>query len=506
MMGKGPRCRILPLRHRRGAARGRPIASSPPAARRSLDTPFWLAVPCAALSNADFVVHRSSQSLACIVLRAQRLPRSMKEVLRAIGPASLARVVTLPISAIATGVSAYLTVKYAGAEPYGYVSLISTLFLLVPFFDFGLGAVVTNVVATRQQAKSPMVLATIGRVLRLLCIISGGFAIIVVTLGVLGQWPRLVGIPQVYAHEANAAIVGCLLLFLASIPFGIGQRILIGAARNQLLTYISILGPIAALAATAAGVWAKIPPLFLAVSQTSGLLLVAVISFVAACRTIGVSPVSLFGIRERSHVDALSRTAIPYLLISIGIPLATQSDRMVLAHLSAPASLASYSLGAQMYAPCFSVISSGSIALWPFFHREGVRLRQSWSQALKVLGFLGVIVGLGYLFLSGPASQIISRDRIDVPISLALPFAVLIVTMALHQASAMLLTSPRELKYQAACVLVMFMINVPLSILLAIAMGAAGPVWASCIAITFAQLLPGLLRAGRFSQSRTRTL
>jgi len=110
----------------------------------------------------------------------------------------------------------------------------------------------------------------------------------------------------------------------------------------------------------------------------------------------------------------------------------------------------------------------------------------------------GGVVG-GSLVVALPVIvDVLSRGTVVAPSLLAAAFAGLIVVQAAHLPSAMLLTSPPLLRFQAACVVTMLAINVPLSWVLAGAIGAAGPVIGSVVAIGLAQLLPGLLKARRF--------
>ena len=58
------------------------------------------------------------------------------------------------------------------------------------------------------------------------------------------------------------------------------------------------------------------------------------------------------------------------MVISMSLPIAFQSDRLVLSHATDSAQLAEYSLGAQLYGPALGVISSAGLALWPVFAKS----------------------------------------------------------------------------------------------------------------------------------------
>ena len=90
---------------------------------------------------------------------------------------------------------------------------------------------------------------------------------------------------------------------------------------------------------------------------------------------------------------AISATAAPMFVVMIGLPLALQSDRIVLSPRFDPASLSAYSYVAQLYTPLWSVISVAGLALWPHFAANKLTpaaLRKSWSTGLAILSVAGL--------------------------------------------------------------------------------------------------------------------
>ncbi len=79
------------------------------------------------------------------------------------------------------------------------------------------------------------------------------------------------------------------------------------------------------------------------------------------------------GARGRSEGERVFDTAWPMLVQMIALPLAMQSNRLILSHVSSVDELATYSLASQMYNPIFSVSIAASMALWPVFARARSR-------------------------------------------------------------------------------------------------------------------------------------
>ena len=417
----------------------------------------------------------------------------------------IARVVTLPVTALAAFATTAITLHAVGATAYGYVALVATLAALIPFADLGLGAAIQSATAI---AESPSADSHLERVLlsafRLL-VLSG---VVVTSCGLLVAktvgWSNILGVPENGLPRTNVVVPVVLGLFAASLPFGIGLRLLIGLERNDVGVALASLAPLIALGAVLILSHVNAPPAAYAVVQPAAMLLTAIATLAVAVRISGVPMLQVVrqSARPRAYPGAsVAGSAAPMFVIMVGLPIALQSDRVILAHRAGAVDLTEYAVAAQVYVTAWSVIYSGGVSLWPRFARQvahGDDLRKPWLYALGGFIVAGVVVG-GSLVVALPVVvDVLSRGTVVAPSLLAAAFAGLIVVQAAHLPSAMLLTSPPLLRFQAACVVTMLAINVPLSWVLAGAVGAAGPVIGSVVAIGVAQLLPGLLKARRF--------
>ena len=80
----------------------------------------------------------------------------------------------------------------------------------------------------------------------------------------------------------------------------------------------------------------------------------------------------------------------------------------------------------------------------------------------------------------------------------------LLAVQAIHWPSGMYLTEGKDLVFQAVTVMVMASASVPLSIVLAIHLGAAGPLLSAALCVFLFQLVPCLLLVRRHLQRRAR--
>jgi O-antigen/teichoic acid export membrane protein len=57
-------------------------------------------------------------------------------------------------------------------------------------------------------------------------------------------------------------------------------------------------------------------------------------------------------------------------VITVAMPIAYQSDRLLLSHLSDLGQVAIYAVGAQLYGALFGLVGAAGMSLWPVFARR----------------------------------------------------------------------------------------------------------------------------------------
>ncbi len=423
-----------------------------------------------------------------------------------------ARLIVLPVSAVCGLIVARLTTLAVGIDQFGVVMLVATLSQLLMFADLGAGAAVATGRARAHESLSETerfqrtMLTAIRTTLGAALVLGLGAAIV----GLLGAWPALLGMHgRQFGAGVNIAAVLTLSAFSVSIPFALGADVLRGSGRlHEAVLLAGVSGPVG-LAMTAALYLLKAPALAYALPIPMGALVGYMLSAMRARHTDSQIVTGLLRKAFRPKTfpgSSISATAAPMFVVMIGLPVALQSDRVVLSHRVDPASLSDYSYVAQLYTPLWSVISVAGLALWPHFAAQNLTVgaqRKSWLTGLGILGSAGVGAALGLLFLSPFVIRWMSAGSGRPGWSLLLAFAALLVVQSLHLTTGIMLTSPDKLRFQAACVLALVIANLPLSWLLAGTLGPAGPVLASAITVAACQLLPGIVVANRATSTRT---
>jgi O-antigen/teichoic acid export membrane protein len=427
---------------------------------------------------------------------------------RVLFASGMARLVVLPLTGICSLVISRLITDAVGIELFGEVMLIATLSQLLMFADLGAGAAVATARArlAENPADADLFRRTVLTGLRTMLVSAGLIAFAAVGIGLLGAWPVLLGIDRAdpgSAWPANLATVGTLLAFAVSLPFALGEAVLRGGGRLHHAVLFGGLTAPTALLLTVLLQWQDAAPFAYALTLPLGTLLTWLCLAVAGARSVRSTltglPRQLLRPR-RFPGQAIAATAAPWFAVMIGLPLALQSDRIVIAHRVDPASLSDYSYAAQLYLPLWSVVSLAALALWPVFaaHRKpGESMRRSWLTGVAILGGAGCAFSVAFLLLAGVVIDWSSRGAASPEPLLLLSFAALLVVQSLHACTGILLISPTQLRFQALCVLALLVTNLPLSWVLAPELGAAGPVLASAVTVAACQLVPGLVAARR---------
>lgn len=404
------------------------------------------------------------------------------------------RGIALPFSALASVTSAGLVVRDVGTARYGIVTLVTMLVTMLPFADLGLSAALTTKVA-RDGGAAVLHLRTAWW---LMCVT------IAVTLGVCAWleatvgWKHLLGIEGSY--PASWQVLAAIVCLLISVPIGMGQRILVGLGKVSRVTVIQSAIPFLSLGMVTCahlskhyGTYVMIP----AVAQ----LAVSIALFIYGLRTfrkfygikIGIIAPTFGSAQVRRDLVA---AGLPMMLISTGLALALQTDRLVLSHVSTDDQLGEYAIGMTMYAPAWALVTTIGTHLWPHFASQRGRggALDFWAR-WRDIQMISIVLFLCFVGVAPAITSLWAGRSINFLVWLFL--GLLLLVQSAHLPTGMFLTDVRGLRFQAGCITAMCLVNFGLSLYLAPVWGARGPIAASIATIFTFQLLPGLASVGR---------
>jgi O-antigen/teichoic acid export membrane protein len=409
------------------------------------------------------------------------------------GPAY--RILSTPVVAVLGLANTAIIVRETGAAVFGLVSLVATITLLFPFADLGIGATVLSASAQLTGAsRDPDAANVVRRAYHVLFAVAGVLVLIALCVMALDGWATLVGFSS--GPDDRWAITVAACIFALTVPAGLGLRILVGIDRLPLAVLVLTSGSAFALGITlvlyllgASGIW-------YAVSALGGLLIGQTIGTVLALRLAGLGWSAFARVRRPRNGSPLLAGTMWLFVVGIGSPVGLQTGRVLLAQLSTPLQLSQYALMAQIYGVCWSALSTAAFAYWPVFVKRRaatVATVRMWWQLTATFAAIAAIALLAFILLAPLAARVLSGARIDVSAGLALAFGVLLVGQAAHLPASVLLTKPKEARWQGLWSLAMAAISIGLGVAAAARFGAVGVVYASAFAILAAQVLPDLV-------------
>jgi O-antigen/teichoic acid export membrane protein len=428
-------------------------------------------------------------------------PRStVASVLRSAG----VRILVLPVSAGLGVVCTRLIIQNFGKATYAQYGLLVAIGALLPFADLGMSAAIMNSVGGSDRPSQDdhvrKVLITSIRVL--LC--SAGvllFVDLIITAG--GLWPTIMG-DGLLPGSGPAAAAGVLAVIAITLPVAFGQRVLTGVGKNHVT--IALLGlqtPVVLCFLVfiihfdlTAGSYLPVIPYVVA-------LVLSICATVWAARLI--SPAIGTALKQVPRFRTVKGgkvldVAWPMLVQLIAVPLAMQSDRLVLSHVSTSTNLAEYNLASQMYLPVWQVVTAAGVALWPIFARARARGNRTSQSPLPLsLGFAAAAAAVClFISLISPwLAGIASNDEIRINLGLLVAFSVFMVCQAAKYPLGMFLTDAPGLRYQAFMIVIMVPVNLGISIALASRLGAVGPIIGSTVGVFFFELVANYLYVRR---------
>ncbi len=414
------------------------------------------------------------------------------------------RIVGTPLVALIGLVNTAMIVRQTGEAVFGVVSLITTLSLLIPFADLGIGAVVTSACSRPGRLTDDGVaLATVQRGVRMLSAVAAGLILVSVAVMATDSWHLLIGTDTGSADRIAITVAVCLIAL--GIPAGIGIRIIIGLNMNPVAVLMTIANAAFTLLLTmtlkttgAAGIW-------YAISGAGGVLAGNCVATIFALRVSGIGWAAVARPSAEYSRRKVLHGSLWMFVLSIGLPLGLQSHRLVLSHVSTPQELSRYALTAQIFGVVWMVFDTAGMALWPVFVKRRtatIASTQLWLRSVAVFGFSSAVAGVGIVAFAPWATSVLSGGQIVAPRALAVAFAIMLFVECVHLPGGVMLTMPREARWQSFCITVMGVTAVLLGIWWGARWGAAGVVAAAAVAMVLAQVLPDFVWIPRMLRAR----
>ncbi|WP_017178849.1 lipopolysaccharide biosynthesis protein [Actinomyces timonensis] len=411
-----------------------------------------------------------------------------------VGRTAGAKMIVMVVAGVFGLINTRLILSHFGADAYAQYGLLATFPTLMPFTDLGIGAVILNVVAgSTDPAHDSTLRRTLTTAIRVLLASTVVICTTGVVIQLLGAWPTLLGARLMDGGGATATI--CLIIYSLALPLSVGQRIVVGLGRSATQVISSGVVSPAMTTLLLLAILARLDS-GNAVSIYSYLAntLVSLICIVVAWRATGPllreAARDVPRLREAPGVKVIN-TAGPQLLQSLVLPIAFQTDRILLSHLGASDALAQYNLASTLFNLLTQTVVAAGVAMWPVFARaRSAGQITSPFRPAGIFASAGTAMALAMGLLAPWAAGILSDGAIHLPLLLIVSFAASVIVEAAKYPLGMYMTDPRGLRFQVVPVLVLVPVNFALSWALIAPFGPAGPVLGSVISVVVCQFIP----------------
>lgn len=435
------------------------------------------------------------------VVLPEPTPPRQKSLLSTVGSTAVAKVLVMGVSGLLGLFTSRIIISRFGTDSYAQYGLLTSFPSLLPFADLGMAAIVINAVAGSESVRTDRyVRNSITTAMRILIVAGGVIIASSFLITALGLWPTLLG--QGLTAGGSLGAFACLAVFGLVLPLTVGPRIMVGLRKTAAqVASQSVVAPFIFLSVTLAVALAAPIGDYLAVLSYLGSAMVAIICLIMAGRAIrpqlGQAIREIPQLRRAPSLSAF-HLAWPMLVQMIALPVAMQTDRLLLSHLTSGDELAQYNLTSQLFGMVLQAIMAGGMALWPIYAkaRASKDIRSPFKPALWFLG-CGLLLA-GILALASPLiAQFVSGGKIVLDFWLIAGFVFFVGTQAMKYPLGMYMTDKRGLQFQVIPILIMVPINLGISWWLIGVVGPGGPIIGSAVSVLLCQVIPNFVYVSR---------
>jgi O-antigen/teichoic acid export membrane protein len=424
----------------------------------------------------------------------QTRPAPRRSLYSTVGATAVTKIAVMGMSGVLGVVTSRLIISSYGVDAYAQYGLLGTLPALMPFADLGISAAVLNVIAGSADPRSDLaVRRVLTSALRIMLCSGAVIAAAAVLVGLLGWWPAVLG--DGLQPGGGAVATWCVVLFGLALPLSIGPRTLVGLGRNPVQIATQALVSPFMIGSVGLVVLLGLPAgNYLAIFSYLASALVSTTCLVIGARLVrpqvGAALRDVPRLHEVPGVRVMD-VAWPMLVQMLALPVAMQTDRLLLSHVAGSGELAQYNLASQLFGMVLQTIAAAGVSLWPVFARARTAAEVRSPFGAMVWFVVGSLAVAGVLVALMPlVVHVVSDGAIEVGTALALSFVAFVVVQAAKYPLGMYMTDVAGLRFQVGPILAMVPLNLGISWALIAPLGAAGPVAGSAVAVLLCQVLP----------------
>jgi O-antigen/teichoic acid export membrane protein len=421
--------------------------------------------------------------------------------------AALTRGVALTLSMVCTLCAGALVIRTQGVEAFAAITLLSSLAALMPYADLGVGTAVVNAASDWDDESAGI--ASLEVVLRACIRLTLMMAVFLTTIALVlfgtGGWSSLLGAGAFGIGRPQLAATLLVVLVAASVPMGLGQRVLLGLSQVTAANALQCAASVVSLGIAIGVTVLRAPTWGYVIAPAAGTLVAAILMTFRAIRLTGVPWAALVrgAVPTRVYGSALS-LGIPTVVIFTAAAVSFQFTRVLLSHLGTAQDLAQYALVAPIWLGMTSIVSVAGQLLWPHYrklrYQEQVKM-SDLVRHVRLFGLIGVGGGLAMLLIGPVVISVQTSGRVSTPWATLAAAATLLVAQSLILPLAMLMTAPSEWCGQALITVMLAVISTLIALMLCPRLGAPGAYLSGALAV-FAWQFPAIFVFARYRLRR----
>jgi O-antigen/teichoic acid export membrane protein len=389
------------------------------------------------------------------------------------------------LTAVALLVVVPLASSHLTAAELGIWTLLVTAVALLGFVDLGLGSgLLTALSSAIGRDDRDRAVRLVSSAMAGMLAVGAGVGLVAVLVLPHVDWASVLGAEPGTATGVDAAVRVFVLLVLAAVPLGVGQRVHLAYQQGWAASAVTAAGSVLAIAmvAVAAATDAGLPWFVAAMVGGPVLAYGAETMWVFARSHPDLRPRR--ALVDRAELVALVRSGVHFFLLALAAAAAYQSDALIVAHRLGADEVARFGVAARLFLLAPTVLTAALLPLWPAYGEavargDGAWVRSTLRRSLVGCAALTVTASAVLLVCARPVLRVWAPSVADPPLGLLVALGIWAVVSACSTALGVYLNGVGRIRVQVVLALVMAVANVAASLALVGPLGAAGPVWAS---------------------------
>ncbi|MFT4147945.1 MAG: hypothetical protein QM632_04025 [Micrococcaceae bacterium] len=416
------------------------------------------------------------------------------------------QVLAIPLTAFIGLLTTKISFSAVGTQWFGIVGTVAGLSTFLIFLDFGTsGPVVNNVALALKNKDSVLLSKTLNTATSYLITTSAIFIVFFFFLTKLNIWSKIFS--HNFTYQDNLIIFFLCAIYCLAIPMGIWGRVLQGLGEQKILVVTSVVLACINLFTTTLFWHFSVYPLLFILTGNIAYFVNNFLNLFLSLRKFKQTGLN-FTFKLEKPSFAMFRTmegALPMLFLNISFPIAYTVARFMLMGKVSAYDLSLYSFIMLIFTLSNSIIQTVGNGVWPYF----VNKRENAKDTIKSINIFsliflafGILTGLALIIFGPLFVKILSSNELKVSESVLIACAILIFVQSLSIPLISLLTTPKELKFQGICSVLMVVATIVASHILIPLIGINAPFIALASSILIFQVLPYRIMMKRFILNR----